>query len=135
MSWSVKRDYTIEELTGPQHFIEPEGSYYVCDSLPLIPILNQKNRAHTLRSSFKIHFNIILSPLDRCLEQFFPSGFCTKTLYIFLFSPCVVCHAHLLNLIIWIFGDMYKSWKYKIHNFLSRSITYSLNVRDQAPLW
>jgi len=39
MRWSFKRDQTFEELTGPQHFIEPESSCYVCESLSLIPIL------------------------------------------------------------------------------------------------
>ena len=92
-------------------------------------------------SPVKIHFNIILSPMDKCWEQFFSSCFPTKTLYTYFFSPCVVCPAQLLNLITWIFGEKYKSkvyntqfslmlllplsvWETKLHTDIKQQQTY-----------
>jgi hypothetical protein len=46
------------------------------------------NPAHaTLYYSSDIHFNIIHSPTFRFFSGLFASGFPTKTLYAFLFSP------------------------------------------------
>jgi len=56
--------------------------------MSLVPILSQITPVHPLCSSFfNAHFNIVLPAMPRFLYCLFPSGFPTKVLYAFLFSP------------------------------------------------
>ena len=78
------------------------------------PILSHMGSVHTIPSdSFIVHFIIIL-PSYLCLpNRLFPSGYCTKTLCEFLFSPIrVVAPTHhilpdLVTLIIFYLGVLF----------------------------
>ena len=66
--------------------------------LTRIPVLSQINPVQVFSPShFKIHFNIIF-PFKPDLEsRIFPSGFLTKFLHAFLFSPIYsICPSHLI---------------------------------------
>jgi len=67
-------------------------------TLPLGHIFFQMNTTHVLSFySFKIHFKIIFPYFLGLLSGLLPSGFPTKTLYIFLFHPNrVMCPNHII---------------------------------------
>jgi hypothetical protein len=67
--------------------MEPKVYYRVHKPPPLPPILSQINPVHTALSYLsKIHlYSHLLQGLS---SDLFPSGFPTKILYAFLFSPC-----------------------------------------------
>ena len=55
---------------------------------PVVPILSQMISVHAIPSaSFKIHFIIILPSFLGLVNRLFSSGYRTKTLCEFLFSP------------------------------------------------
>jgi len=81
--------------------MEPEGSYHIHNSLPLVLIFSQFNTLHILTPYFfKIHFNIILPTMltsPRMPLQVFQLSF----VFISCLPRVFICPTHLilLNLI------------------------------------
>jgi hypothetical protein len=84
--------------------MEPEGSYRVHKTPPLVPILNQMNAVHTYTTCFfKIHLRPGL-PSD-----LFHLGLQTKILYDYFISPVRATCLDLITLTIYtIHGEAYK---------------------------
>jgi hypothetical protein len=113
-----------------QHFIESERSLLWHKRSPLVPILSQKKSVippvFPLRSIL-----ITFSHLCRVfLGGIYSSGFTTKILYSFFFSPLYfTCPSYfiLLDLIILItFGEEYKLRNSSLCSFLQPPVTSSL---------
>jgi hypothetical protein len=152
-SWESASHSNTEEL--PRVLWNPKVHFRVHKSRPLAASLSQINPVHTTPSCLS-KIDVLSTHLRLGLPSgLFPSGFLTKTLYAFLFSPNrATCPAHfiLFNLIfLIIFGKDYKLWRTSLCSFLQPPVTSlfgpnillstlfsntlslcsSLNVRDQ----
>ena len=109
----------------PPSLYNPKVRYPVNNSLTLVPVLSQINPVYALPSCYlKIHYHIILPSSLRLPSGLFPSGFATKTLYIFLLpSTCLI----LLDLITrLIFVKQHGPWRSPLFSVLHSPLTLSL---------
>jgi len=97
-SWEANQFSASQEIS---HILwNPKVHYRIHKCLPPVPILSQLDPIHIPHPTSWRSILILSSHLSLCIPSgLLLSGFLSKTLYIFLFSPlCTTCLTHLILL-------------------------------------
>jgi hypothetical protein len=83
-SWKATTHSATQEFSNILQKLKVH--YSIHESPLLVPILSQMNPVHTTPSLLVLSFHLHIG----LPSGLFPSGFPTKTLYAFLFTPCML---------------------------------------------